>query len=230
MNNLLKTILFLAGLGAAGGAASAQTANESLSSPILYAVSAGEVAAMMEEMGVASELVRIEGVDGPVLLAQTPGGGVFAFNFNGCENPDEAVGCKSVVVSTGMAAAGATYEDLNDFNGKATVTTAVGVTGRNIVVLSRNIIVTGGHSRRLFQGTVYLFLNDVVKYVSARAGTVSVAFGPTPPSAAESKIGSGRAAQPHPAFARDDAYAAEVALAIRNTGDADFSVEDPFIQ
>ncbi|MBB5519310.1 hypothetical protein [Amphiplicatus metriothermophilus] len=227
MNNILKKLIIFASLAAAAGLARAQTANEPLAAPILNSVSASDVAAMMQEMGVASELIRIEGLEGPVLVAQTPGGGVFAFNFNGCENPAEAVGCKSVVVSTGLAAAGATYEDLNDFNGKATVTTAVGVTGRNIVVLSRNIIVAGGHSRRLFQGTVYLFLNDIVKYVSARAGVASVAFRPER-AAAGAKIDSAGAAPAQPGFARDDAYAAEVSLAIRNTGAADFSLEDPF--
>ncbi|GAB4519102.1 MAG: hypothetical protein Kow00133_04610 [Amphiplicatus sp.] len=224
---MLKTLLLLAGLAAVGSAARAQTINEAPTAPILYAVDANDVAAMMQEMGIASELIRIEGLEGPVLVAQTPGGGVFAFNFNGCENPAEAIGCKSAVVSTGLAAAGATYEDLNDFNGKATVTTAVGVTGRNIVVLSRNIIVAGGHARKLFQGTVYLFLNDVVKYASARAGAASVAFGPER-SAAGSKIAA-PGAEPAPfAFARDDAYAAEISLAIRNTGDVNFAVEDPF--
>lgn len=208
------------------GPAVAQTSNALPGARTIFdTISAGEVGTMMAEFGVATQLVAIPGVDVPVLLATTEGGGRFIFYFQGCDDPKTVARCAAVVVSTGLPAGGATYETLNDFNSSAAITTAVNVPGEKVVVLGRNILVAGGHSRELFQATVVLFLVDVSNFSKANAGVASVAF--ARPAEAGSKI-SARTDAPATAGAFGIAdYSQLVAAAIDNTNDVDFLVSNP---
>lgn len=226
----MKSVMQAAALAAAAlvgfAPANAQTSN-SLSGPaeVMGKVSAGDVASMMAELGVASQILPVEG-EATMLLATTPSGGRFLFHFRGCENAAQASGCANTVVTAALPSAGYSYDDLNEFNGSAVVTTAVAVSPQQMIVLGRNIIVLGGHSRELFKGTVYLFLVDVQKFVDMKQTANSVAFRPSPEKAA--KIGR-LSAEPAPAgsisaFGLSD-LSAETSAAIANTRDVAFSID-----
>lgn len=212
-----------AGLGAAPAAA--QTSNSMLAtSGVMNRISASDVVSMMTDLGVHTQLTASE--DGtPVLLASTDGGARFMFQFFGCDDQAKAVGCLNTIILAAAPSAGSTYDDLNAFNGRATVTTAVNLPEQQTILFGRNIIVAGGHSRDLFKATVYYFLRDVASFVNSRAGSASVAF--EKPSRAVSKLTPPQAEaarrNPSEAFGITD-YRAAVSTAIANTNDVDFSV------
>lgn len=226
----MKSVMQAAALAAAAlvsfAPANAQTSNSlSGQGEIMGKVGASDVTSMMSELGVASQMLPLEG-EAPVLLATTPSGGRFLFHFRGCENAAQASSCANVVVTAALPSAGYSYDDLNNFNGSAVVTTAVAVSPQQVVVLGRNIIVLGGHSRELFKGTVYLFLVDVQKFVDTKQTANSVAFRPSPEKA--SKIGR-QSIEETPAgasvaFGLTD-LSAETSAAIVNTRDVAFSID-----
>lgn len=207
---------------AQGGAGTANTFGSA--SAVMQSVSAADVAAMMTEMGISTQLVRADGVAEPIMLAETRGGARFLFYFISCKTPAQAAGCDGAVVSTAVPSAGLSYEALNAFNGEASVTVAVNVPGEKMVMFGRNIIVAGGHGRELFQATVYLFLTDVSAFVKKNSGVASVSF--AQPPAAGSKIAPAASHRSVRAFGLDD-LSSLVAAAIANTGVADFAADDP---
>jgi hypothetical protein len=83
----------------------------------------------------------------------------------------------------------------------------------------------GGHSRELFKGTVYLFLNDVTNFATSNSAASSTAF--ASPTALASKItGVNGIAVPEEGktlFGSQD-ISQEVGLAISNTNDVSFKV------
>ena len=213
----------LAGFAPAG----AQTSN-SLSGPaeMMTQVSAGDVTAMMAELGVTTELKADSDASPPYILATVPGGGRFLFHFFNCEAVAAAGNCAYTVVSTAFASAGVTYDEINDFNRNASVTTGVNIGEQQIIILARNIIVFGGHSRELFKGTVYLFLRDVQNFADRKPPAASVRFSPTPQKTSKITGLAAREAdgQAPKAFGVTD-YSADVAVAIANTSEARFSVD-----
>lgn len=211
--------------------ANAQTSNNLLASPqIMTQISASDVAAMMGELGITTQVRPQSDGGAPVLLASTPGGGKFLFHFFNCENVAEAGKCSNTIVTTAFPSAGLSYEQLNDFNRKSVVTTGVNIDEQKIIILARNIVVIGGHSRDLFKGTVYLFLRDVQNFVNSKnSGATSVGFTPSPQKT--SKItgvkAAGASAGSEEAFGLPD-ISAEVAGAISNTNDVGFAIDyDP---
>lgn len=226
----MKSVMQAAALAAAAlvsiAPANAQTSNSLTgSASVMDKISASDVASMMTELGVTSQMLPQEG-GSPVMLATTPSGGRFLFHFRGCADAAQAVGCANTVVTAALPSAGYSYDDLNDFNGSAVVSTAVAVSPQQVIVLGRNIIVLGGHSRELFKGTVYLFLVDVQKFVDMKQTANSVAFRPSPEKA--SKIGR-LSAEPSPAGAESafglSDLSAETSAAIANTRDVAFSID-----
>ncbi len=227
MGKSLNLAVALAACGAASATSAAgQTAN-SFAPPdvIMQTVSAGDVAAMMAEIGVSTQPVKVDGLAEPILLAQTQAGARFLFYFFGCADPVQAAGCNSTVVSTGLPMPGVPYDAINDFNGEANVTVAVSVPSEQLIMFGRNILVAGGHSKDLFRATIYLFLTDVSSFAKKNAGVTSVAF--SKGGRGDSKIGARiePAPQARPFGVSD--LAPTVAAAIENTGEVDFSAKDP---
>lgn len=225
MSRVLKFAAAAAAVfGAIVAPAGAQgTSNNALagSGGVMSLISASDVAAMMTELGVASELVNAEGT--AILVAETEGGGRFLFRFFGCANEAQAVNCRNTIITAGLPSAGITYEDLNTFNGNSIVTTAVNVPEQQIVLFGRNIIVLGGHSRDLFKGTVYLFLNDVSSFAQMTSSASSVAFAPEAKGSKISGVASTVPSGPKTFFGLKD-ISQEVSAAIANTNDVSFKV------
>ena len=220
--NLAAALAVCASLSASG--ASAQTANSfAPADTIMQTVSASEVAAMMAQIGVKTQLVSVDSLAEPILLAETQSGARFLFYFFGCAVPAQSAECASTVVSTGLPMPGVPFDALNDFNGEANVTVAVSVPGEQLIMFGRNILIAGGHSKDLFQATVYLFLTDVSSFAQKNAGVTSVAFAKK--RVEGSKI-SGRieAAPEIRPFGVSD-LSPIVAAAIENTGEVSFSVQ-----
>lgn len=205
-------------------AALAQSNATLLPNAVMGKIGASDISAMMGELGVATELIAPPG-SGPVVVATAPGGGKFVFHPMACEDTAKALRCSNVVVTTAFANTGLSYDDLNAFNGEAVVTAAVNVPQEQMVVLGRNIIVLGGHSRELFKTTVYLFLVDVEKFVARQGSAASVAFSqaPRPGSKIESMTAGGKAASS--AFGFSD-LSAEVSAAISNTRGVRFTAPE----
>lgn len=208
--------------------ASAQTSN-SLSvgtAEMMTRVSAGDVTAMMAELGVASELKADSEGSPPYIVATVPGGGRFLFHFFNCDVVATAGNCAHTVVSTAFASAGVTYDEINDFNRNASVTTGVNIGEQQIIILARNIIVFGGHSRELFKGTVYLFLRDVQNFADRKPPAASVRFSPAPQNTSKIAGLAVREAdgQAPKAFGITD-FTSDVAVAIANTSEVRFSVD-----
>lgn len=228
----MKLAMQAAVLAAAGLAslapAGAQTSNSLSAGPaeIMTRISASDVIAMMTELGVATELKANSEGSPPYILASVLGGGRFLFYFFNCENVAEARDCTYTIVSTAFPSAGLAYEEINEFNRNASVTTGVNLGEQQIIVLGRNILVFGGHSRELFKGTVYLFLRDVQSFADRKAPAASVGFSP-PPKKASKITGLGRrdADGEAPKALGITDLSAEIAVAIANTNDVSFSLD-----
>lgn len=224
MSRLLRLAAAAAAIfGALAAPAGAQTSNNALagSGGVMSLISASDVAAMMGELGVASQLVAADG--SAILVAETEGGGRFLFRFFGCANEAQAVNCRNTIVTAGLPSAGVTYDDLNLFNGNSVVTTAVNVPEQQIVLFGRNIIILGGHSRDLFKGTVYLFLNDVASFAQMSSSASSIAFAPKADGSKISGVAAMSPSAPKTFFGLTD-ISQEVSAAIANTKDVSFKV------
>ncbi len=227
---MLKSLKVAAALAASIGvslaSASAQSSNNVLGSGgMMNLISASDVGSIMSELGVTTVLKPRPG-GAPFIEASTPGGGRFLFHLVACQDEQQLIGCQSVFVTTALSNTGVAYDDLNNFNGNASVTTAVNVPSQQLIAFGRHILVIGGHSRDLFAATVALFLHDVGTFASARTSTNSVSFrSPRPP---RSKIGEVQSVAipegPATVFGFGD-ISAEVAAAISNTNDVSFSVD-----
>lgn len=226
---MLKFLKVVAAVAAAIGvdlaSASAQSTNKLYGGTgVMSLISASDVTSIMSELGVTT-MVKPRPGSAPYIEASTPDGGRFLFHLVACQDEAQLIGCQSVFVTTYLSNTGVAYDDLNAFNGNASVTTAVNVPSQQLVALGRHILVVGGHSRDLFAATVALFLHDVRTFASTRAQTNSVSF--KTPRPLRSKIGEVQSVAipegPAMIFGRSD-FSAEIATAIANTDDVDFSV------
>lgn len=218
----------LAGVLAAAAPAAAQTSNSVLSGAqpgVMALISATDISSMMNELGITTEMAAAPDGGTPFLVATVASGARFIFRPSACEDAANAVNCRNAIVSTAMPSSGATYDDLNNFNGTSIVTTAVNLPSEQMIVFGRNIVVVGGHSRDLFKGTVYLFLRDVQNYVDTHAGATLVAFAPTPERATKiSGFGNSVVVSPAGIFGISD-FAPEVDAAIANGVSASFEID-----
>jgi len=222
---MIKAILFAATAAVAAPAA-AQT-NGALSGS-LQSFSIADTATMLRDLGVASKPQSAGAGQAPLLLAETDGGAKFLIGFFDCADAPNAKGCKQVMVSTAQSSSGVEFDDINAFNGSSSVTTVVYEPTNQILIFGRNIFAQGGLGRENFKVQVALFLQDMQNFVSTRrAGASSVSFGVQPRP--KGKISAITAPEGAPSAAArmlvsQDA-AAEVAVAIANTNDVDFSVD-----
>jgi len=239
MGKVLKLLISSAAAMAVSGAlfsagASAQTSNNSLSSnALMETVSATEVASMLAEFQIGSQMVADPSGGAPVMIATTPGGAKFLIGFFDCANPASASGCKQTLVSTVQSSAGTTFDDLNTFNGNSEVTTVAYEAANQILIFGRNIYLPGGVGRGNYKLQVALFLRDMQQYVQGRqTSAASVSFSANP--VFRSKIDGFDAGAPDAAQLRAPIQVRdvpvdrtqEVAIAIANTIDVDYSFVD----
>lgn len=214
----------LGAFAAPAGAQGTSNAMPGAANSVMNRISAPDVAAMMAEIGVAAQGIAAEGTT--IVIAETPGGGRFLFNFLACQDQAQALNCGNVLVMAALPAAGMTYEDLNAFNGNAVVTTGVYAPEQQIVLFGRNIIVYGGHSRDLFKSTIYFFLNDVSTFAQTAGGSASsVAFAPKASGSKISGVQSAPVSESSKAFFGLTDISQVVSTAIANTNDVSFKVD-----
>ena len=165
------------------GAVSAASAQGSPNAAKRYEViSAGEISSLLQEFDIPSQL-RASNQPGnaPVLQATTPGGAKFLVGFFQCADAASASGCLQIMISTAQPSAGATYDDLNLFNGLSSVTTVVYEPSNQILIFGRNVFMPGGVGHENMKLNFALFLEDMSKFAATQAGsTASVSFGVTP--------------------------------------------------
>lgn len=216
-----KLLNLLAGSVAASvsafGLASAQT---------IETIAAADVAAMLKEFEITSETRSLAAGQSPTIVATTAGGAKFLVGFFDCANAAGAAGCRQAMVSTAQSGAGASFEDLNAFNGSSSVTTVVYEASNQILIFGRNIFLQGGISRENFKTQIALFLRDMQNFANSRSGsTASVSFGKTPNDQIKSKIATITADEGAPLARRmviSGDGSLEVELAINNSIDATF--------
>jgi hypothetical protein len=221
-----KFLIPLAAAAAMTAPAGAQT-NGALAGS-LQSISIADATAMLGEIGVASQAQSPGAGLAPMLIAQTDGGAKFLIGFFDCADAANARGCKQVMVSTAQSSAGVEFDDMNAFNGSSSVTTVVYEPTNQILIFGRNIFAQGGLGRENFKVQVALFLQDMQQFVSTRsAGAASVSFGVQPRLKGKiSALAAPEGASPAAARMRISADgAAEVAVAIANTNDVDFSID-----
>ncbi len=156
----------------------------------ITSISAAQVADMMREFNIVSE-IKDTGEPGaaPVLVATTTGGGKFLVGFRQCDNMASASGCRQATISTAQGSAGLAYDDLNRFNGVANVTTVVYAQGNQILIFGRNIFMPGGVGVDNFKLQIALFLQDMGAFTQGRSGAAtSVALSTSPGDKMTSKI------------------------------------------
>ncbi|MEL6370908.1 MAG: hypothetical protein AAFR03_09330 [Pseudomonadota bacterium] len=227
-------ILAAAGLALAAGIAPsvyAQTANQfGSSNEQLETVGASDLAAMLSEFNIQSEVRASQRSGGaPVLQATTPGGAKFLIGFFQCEDTQRAGGCMQLMISTAQPSAGATYDDLNQFNGLSSVTTVVFEPANQILIFGRNVFLPGGVGRENVKLQVALFLEDMAKFSQSRSGsTASVSFNTSPSGLRKGKISQLNEEITTEAVQRmlisQDA-SLEVEVAISNATGVDFSID-----
>lgn len=221
MNKTLNLLAALAVLGASP--ALAQNNLPSAAGALSDSVSAADVAAMLGEYSIGSELRANPAGGSPSLVATTAGGAKFLIGFFECADAAAASGCKQAMISTAQASGGVAFEDLNSFNGQSSVTTVVYEPTNQILIFGRNVFLPGGIGRENFKLQVALFLGDMQQFVEGRrASTKSVSFTETPKL--KSKIASitAPAGSDQPAVAIGYDRAMEVELAISNSLDVNF--------
>ena len=174
MRKLLKIKAALA-VGAiaafAGGAAWAQTTpgNQLFSGGGLKEkYSASEVSAILGELEVTTTLAPYENDGTATLIAQTSGGATFFVTLVECTDPAAGIGCDGGVILTGSSNAGASYEQLNEFNTNASVAKAINVAHENVIMFGRNLFFSGGVGRDHLLLISYLFLSDMQSYVDSQ--------------------------------------------------------------
>lgn len=186
-------------------------------------IGAAEVAQMLSEYSISTELRANPAGGSPSLIATTAGGAKFLVGFFECADAAKPAGCKQIMVSTAQASGGVAFEDLNNFNGQSSVTTVVYEPTNQILIFGRNVFLPGGIGRENFKLQIALFLSDMQQFVEGRrASAKSVSFTETPKL--KSKIASiaAPADADQPAIAIGFDRAAEVELAIANSLDVDF--------
>lgn len=211
------------------GTAHAQTANGFPGQESYFtSLNAADVAQMLTEFDIETQL-RPPNEPGrsPALVASLGSGAKFLIGFFQCEDVKSAQGCKQIMISTAQPVAGASFEDLNSFNGVSNVTTVVYDTENQILIFGRNVFVPGGIGRENFKLSVVLFLNDMQRFVEGRqSGVASVAFNKTPDI--KSKITSitagGRTPLANRMLISSDA-STEIEVAINNSAEKSFAVE-----
>lgn len=187
-------------------------------------IGAVEVSAMLQELGIATQKHTDTVGGSPSLVATTSGGAKFLIGFFECADTATPSGCKQIMVTTAQASGGIAFEDLNMFNGQASVTTVVYEPTNQILIFGRNIFMPGGIGRENFKLQIALFLSDMQTFVEGRrTGAKSVAFSKQPEL--KSKITSIAADESAPvkAFSISADRSAEVEIAIANTVDLDYS-------
>jgi hypothetical protein len=187
-------------------------------------VGATEVAAMLADYSITSELRANPAGGSPSLVATTAGGAKFLVGFFECADAAKPAGCKQVMVSTAQASGGVAFEDLNSFNGQSSVTTVVFEPTNQILIFGRNIFMPGGVGRDNFKLQVALFLGDMQKFVEGRrASAKSVSFIETPKLKSKITSITSDASAPSAAMSVSFDRAAEIELAISNSLDVDFT-------
>ena len=128
------------------------------------------------------------------------------------------------MVSTAQAASGIGFEDINNFNGHSSVTTAVYEPSNQLLLFGRNIFAPGGIGRDNFKLQIQLFLSDMQTFIETRrVGAKSVAFSKTPDVKSKlSSITSEDAAPSARSLIVSDSGATDVEIAIANSLDVDF--------
>lgn len=210
---------------AAAGAAAATPAFAQSSPTLADSIGATEVAALLKEFGIASELRPAPAGGSPSLIASMSTGAKFLVGFFECADAARPSGCKQIMVSTAMSSGGVAFEDLNSFNGQSSVTTVVYEPSNQILIFGRNIFMPGGVGRENFKLQVALFLGDMQNFVEGRRLTAkSVSLPATPKLKSKiTSITAEESATP-PAFAVGFDRGTEVELAISNSVDVDFSL------
>ena len=171
------------GVMSAFTSASAQNTanNQLLSSAVMHKISATDVAGMMGDFGIQTELTAYSGGDIATVVATTSGGARFFVSLMVCDDASTATGCERLLIFTALSNAGMAYEDLNTFNGNADATTAVNVAGQNIIMFGARVFSRGGIGQDNFKLHTALFLNDMQNFVNGQAASAaSVSFNAPP--------------------------------------------------
>ena len=174
MQKMLKLTAAIGGAvfcGLAAQNAAAQTAsnNQLIGAGLKQSFSASDVADMMAEFPIETQLQPDAGDATATVLAVTPGGARFLISLFQCDDAAQGSGCKGAAIFTGFSNAGVTYDELNDFNSDANVTRVVNVDAQNIIVFGTQLFFSGGIGRDNFKFVTELFLSDMQNYVEAQA-------------------------------------------------------------
>ena len=221
---LAAGLVFGAGMAAT---AFAQTANAPIGGGrTMESISASEIQAMLADFQINSELRGAQRVGGaPVIVATTGGGAKFLVGLQQCADAAQGVGCRQAMITTMHSSAGVVFEDLNQFNGRSSVTTAVYDPNNQILIFGRNIFMPGGVGRDNFKLQVALFLNDMTKFVAGQStSAASVAFNRSPNLRSKISSVTADADAPNPLLMSAGA-AIEKEIAISNATGVDYSVD-----
>lgn len=216
-----KTLKLLAAAAALGAAPAMAQQGASLTDT----VSGADVAAMLGDFDIKTEMRAAAAGGPPSLVATTAGGAKFLVGFFDCVDAAKAAGCKQVMISTAQSSGGVEFDDLNTFNGQSSVTTVVYEPTNQILIFGRNIFMPGGIGRENFKLQVALFLNDMQKFVEGRrASAKSVAFNNSPKLKSKiASIAAPDAADPAATLSISHDPSAEIEIAIGNSLDVDFT-------
>jgi len=152
-------------------------AQNGASSKVYQAIGAADMASILTDMAITSEIIPSEGGEPPGMVAQTAGGGRFLVGFLKCSDIAAAEDCASMVVFTAMPSAGITFDDLNQFNLASEAARAVYDSDNQLVIFGTHIIVAGGAGRDNLTLNLLLYFDDLNDYFKNRSSSnVSVSF------------------------------------------------------
>lgn len=198
--------------------------------PIYDKISATDMAGILGELGITSQLVAGDPGEAAIMVAQLPGGNRFLLQFLNCEDPAAAARCNDFALILSMSGSGITYDDINDFNIAADGTKAVYSAEHQILVFSDHTIVLGGLGKQNINLTIGLFFNDLNTFFTSRqAGATAISLEPGPAAVDAGKLlKSANVARNSKALEKPSKNATAVvddqlvAVAIHNKWDVDF--------
>ena len=217
-----------AAIGVSTAGAQSSTNTQLMSAGMMEEFSAADVQSILGEVDIS--LVRQPYLDDGTasMLATTTGGATFVVTMLSCTNPAEALGCKQILVYTGVSNVGVVFDDINSFHTNASVTRAVNVPQQDILVFGTQIFSQGGIGRENFKLLTMLFLRDMQNYIQTQrsAGTsVALQLKNTPKNKIANEENSLPADVMLPSYYREN-LSHTLTAAVSNTRSVDFLSEE----
>lgn len=181
-----KMVNFLTALAVGAAFVLSQSSAQSTSNSQLLSqnrifnkINAIDVANILSEFEITSQLMPAEEGGQPALFAQSATGPRFIVTFLNCDQP-QAVSCNDFAIFTAMSSSGLTFDDINEFNAVSDAARAYFDQQNQLIIFDTHVVVLGGAGRDNIALNIALYFTNLNNYFANRSATASsVSFSDT---------------------------------------------------